>query len=202
MSWEPGKSCLICCCFSHSAALFLLLGILKHRWTELKMWYMQFCWFDREIVTAIHGFLGRCHSLCALTQFHYSNLMYDVAIWRLSQLNQRRHWIILPINFRTTHCSFRFGPIMIVDEPFTVSFHSYLYSRSYLSCKLDIIFCSDWQCTVDTHHETKTDKVTAKYQTEIKSLFKWDMEDSCVWVQTATATWNWEDIERTMRPSA
>ena len=79
------------------------------------------------------------------------------------QLNQRRHWTILPINFRTARCSFRIGPIMIVDEPFTVSIHSYLYSRSYLACKFNIIFCSDWQWTDDdTHHENKTGQSDSK----------------------------------------
>ena len=90
------------------------------------------------------------------------------------QLNQRRHWTILPINFRTARCSFRIGPIMIVDEPFTVSIHSYLYSRSYLACKFNIIFCSDWQWTDDdTHHENKTG------QSDSKRKYQTDMESCC-----------------------
>ena len=86
------------------------------------------------------------------------------------QLNQRRHWTILPINFRTARCSFRIGPIMIVDEPFTVSIHSYLYSRSYLACELDIIFCSDWQRTDDTHHENKTGQSDRKIPNRDRSV--------------------------------
>ena len=76
----------------------------------------------------------------------------------------------MPINFRTAQCSFRIGPIMIVDEPFTVSFHSYLYSRSYHACELDIIFYSDRQRTDDTHHENKTGQSDCKIPNRDRSV--------------------------------
>jgi len=59
--------------------------------------------------------------LCVhVTLFHDFDFLID------DIYHQRKHLIILLINFRTAHCSFRVGPIMIVDEPFTVGFHSYL----------------------------------------------------------------------------
>ncbi|XP_039825391.1 probable acyl-activating enzyme 16, chloroplastic isoform X1 [Panicum virgatum] len=49
----------------------------------------------------------------------------------------------------TAHCSFRIGPIMIVDEPFTID-----------------------NGLMTPTMKTRRDKVTAKYQTEIEALFK------------------------------
>jgi hypothetical protein len=74
--------------------------------------------------------------------------------------NQRKHLIIFLLNFRTAHCSFHVGPIMIVDEPFTVGFSliGYLYMIDKISClELDNIyfFGSDWQWSDDSHHENK-----------------------------------------------
>ena len=113
---------------------------------------MQFCWFDGEIwVFGTMPFF-----VCT---WHY----FMITIWCMIWVKSEEALNDFANKFQDrTCCSFRIGPIMIVDEPFTVSSRSYLYSRSYLACKLDIIFCSDWQWTDDTHHENKTGQSDSK----------------------------------------
>jgi len=75
-------------------------------------------------------------------------------------------------NLDRTCCSFRIGPIMIVDEPFTID-------NGLMTPTMKI----------------RRDKVTAKYQTEMESLFEWDMEYPFEWAQTATAIWSWDSSQ-------
>jgi hypothetical protein len=53
----------------------------------------------------------------------------------------------LLMRFRTAHCSFRVGPILVVDEPFTVGFAPIIFVNIIdVSLELDgnfCLFCSD-----------------------------------------------------------
>lgn len=88
--------------------------------------------------------------------------------------HQRKCLIILLMRFRTAHCSFRVGPILVVDEPFTVGFAPIIFVNIIdVSLELDgnfCLFCSDWQWSDDTHHENKEGQSDRQVQEGDRSL--------------------------------
>lgn len=157
---------------------------------------MWFCWFGP--VQPYTDFLCLHVAL-----FHDSNLIYDLIIWHLSVKSEQALKYFLSINFRTAHCSFRIGPIMIADEPFTVSFHSYIYNwEILLAASLTLFSIQIDNGLMTPTMKIRRDKVTAKYQREIEALFKWGIRNwSTVFLRDAHDDWstavirNWEHIQ-------
>lgn len=157
MNWEPGETC----------PPLPAVGNRNNWRKELKRGTRNIN--IKFIKKNEHGFLGRRLSLCARdAAVPWFFWLFD--IW----CHQRKCLIILLMRFRTAHCSFRVGPILVVDEPFTVGFAPIIFVNIIDVClELDgnfCLFCSDWQWSDDTHHENKKGQSDRQVQEGDRSL--------------------------------